>query len=177
MRKREEFGAELASLPASAAEARAEGTSHYFTGAPCKRGHVAKRTTRDGHCVTCNRDSQRLLAKRPDQRARRREYERQKYHSDPTVKDYFREQNAARRALCSMPTWSDRDGIRRVYEEAVRLTEETGIPHHVDHIIPLVHPDVCGLHIPANLQVLSADENWRKSNSFDGTMDNEGWRR
>ena len=63
-----------------------------------------------------------------------------------------------------------------IYEQAERLTRETGILHEVDHIIPLNHPDVCGLHVPWNLQVLEREKNRKKSNSFDGTLDNDGWR-
>lgn len=49
--------------------------------------------------------------------------------------------------------------------------------HVVDHTIPLNNENVSGLHCLANLQYLSVEENSFKSNKFDGTYENEGWRK
>ena len=39
-------------LPKTRAEAKAKGATHYFTGEPCKHGHIAARKTK-GACVEC----------------------------------------------------------------------------------------------------------------------------
>lgn len=68
------------------------------------------------------------------------------------------------RIRIAMPPWVDVNEIRRVYEKRARIVSETGVEHHVDHIIPLAGKNVCGLHVPWNLQVIPGEANRRKSN-------------
>jgi predicted nucleic acid-binding Zn-ribbon protein len=68
--------------------------------------------------------------------------------------------------LRATPFWSQTKEIEALYAEARRLTEETGIEHHVDHIVPLRGRNVCGLHVFANLRVITADQNKRKANKL-----------
>ena len=63
-------------------------------------------------------------------------------------------------------TAEQRREIKNIYKRARELTESTGVPHDVDHIIPLSNPYVCGLHVPWNLQVLPKRLNAKKSNTF-----------
>jgi hypothetical protein len=65
----------------------------------------------------------------------------------------------------AIPPWlTDQhlDAMQWFYDEARRLTKETGVSHVVDHIEPLNGAHSCGLHVPWNLQVLTDSENKRK---------------
>lgn len=71
--------------------------------------------------------------------------------------------SARRRKLrAAMPPWVDLGAIRAIYNRAALL----GLT--VDHIIPLRHPLVSGLHVPWNLQLLTRSDNSRKGNMFGG---------
>jgi hypothetical protein len=72
--------------------------------------------------------------------------------------------------LNAEPKWVQRETILAIYKS--RLPGQ-----HVDHIIPLRHPLVSGLNVPWNLQLLSAAENNFKNNKFDGTYENNSWRK
>lgn len=88
------------------------------------------------------------------------------YAADPE-QAIRRERQKATLKKEATPAWCDLDLVKSLYRHARSLTEQTGVRHHVDHIIPLRHELVCGLHVHNNLRVIPADENWRKHNSFD----------
>ena len=62
------------------------------------------------------------------------------------------------------PKWANKEKIQWFYREARRLTEASGMPYHVDHIVPLNSRKVCGLHNEFNLEVIPARINLQKHN-------------
>lgn len=72
------------------------------------------------------------------------------------------------------PAWADQAAIDAFYVESERLTLETGIPHEVDHVIPILGKTVCGLHVHFNLQVLTKAANRAKSNRLIDGEETEG---
>ncbi len=50
------------------------------------------------------------------------------------------------------PPWVDKKALKAIYDNRPK-------GYDVDHIVPLKGKNVCGLHIPENLQYLPSDEN------------------
>lgn len=204
-------------------QARAQNLTRYFTGEPCRYGHVVERLVSNRRCVACalssssswkkenlekcsaarrswdatNRERSRAIksawnkANPEGQKRRSRKwYLANKEQADAASANWrasnpekaslavrrWHEANphkanaiAARRraaVLQRTPAWADQTKIESFYEKARLLTEQTGIEHHVDHIIPLQGKTVSGLHVDTNLQILSAADNRSKSNRF-----------
>lgn len=66
----------------------------------------------------------------------------------------------------AIPAWADLDKIAAIYAEAARISVETGVPHEVDHIVPLAGLEACGLHVAENLRIIPALDNRRKGRKF-----------
>jgi hypothetical protein len=65
------------------------------------------------------------------------------------------------------PKWLTPEQIYNMqctYKVAAQLSETSSQKWHVDHIVPIRGKDVCGLHVPWNLQVLPAKMNMQKGN-------------
>jgi hypothetical protein len=188
-------------LPKTREEAKKTGSKYYFTGLPCKHGHIAARKTK-GACLECLKSE---WTKGNDTRA---EYFRE-YNKREVVKDrkneWYQENreavinNAATRPAHVLreyrnawkannktqvladnkvrrrkhreatPPWLTRkqkSEIRQLYQIAITMTQTTGEQYVVDHIVPLRGKDVCGLHVPWNLRVITQEENLKKSNKL-----------
>jgi len=117
----------------------------YYVGKPCKTCNTTRKRVLQYDCAECNKKYARAYNKTPNGKAR----------SKVTKVLYKRSVRQA------MPLWADKEAISCIYEEAKYLQ------WHVDHIIPLNHPLVCGLHVETNLQSLSPQENMLKSNRFE----------
>lgn len=74
--------------------------------------------------------------------------------------------NALRRArkLRAIPKWANKFFVSEIYDLARRRTIAFGQKMEVDHIVPLQHPLVCGLHVENNLQIITKSANSGKRN-------------
>jgi 5-methylcytosine-specific restriction endonuclease McrA len=74
-----------------------------------------------------------------------------------------------RRHKKATPPWITAEqklAIRGLYLNAMELTRITGERYVVDHIVPLISDEVCGMHVPWNLRVITQEENLKKSNKL-----------
>jgi hypothetical protein len=126
------------------AEARRRGLKHFFTGRPCKHGHIAKRFVSVAICVECNAAHAHTWRVTNAGRA---------YAITSLAR-------ARQRAPGCVPPDFDFEATVPFYDEAYRRTQETGIEHEVDHIRALC---LGGQHIASNLQILTAVANKAKA--------------
>lgn len=171
-------------------EAKLRGDFHYFTGVPCKNGHIEKRIVSNGSCMECSRlrtangrkaetDEQRAirLQKSADRAAEWRK-KNPDHENTKIVKKMWDRANperkymdtAKRRAskLKRTPVWLDvtqKAEIEFTYLYCSAL-RSIGMDVHVDHIVPLQGKTVSGMHVPWNLQVIHAKDNLRKANNL-----------
>jgi len=188
-------------LPKTRAEAKATGVTHYFTGEPCKHGHIAPRKTK-GACIECLKvewvraaetraDYFRAYNKREDIKDRKNEWYQENRetvinnaatrpaHVLREYRNAWKANNKTqvladnkvrrRKHREATPPWLTRkqkSEIRQLYQIAITMTQTTGEQYVVDHIVPLRSHEVCGLHVPWNLRVITQEENLAKSNKL-----------
>jgi hypothetical protein len=87
-------------------------------------------------------------------------------HGRESLPPSFAKSNWIVARILATPPWADFKAIREVYKQADRLSALTGVKHHVDHIVPLNHPLVCGLHVDWNLRAIPAGPNMSKGNDW-----------
>ena len=76
------------------------------------------------------------------------------------------EQRRRAAKLRAQPKWADEAEIQAVFTLAKYMRGANGHAFHVDHIIPLQHELVCGLHVANNLRIVCATDNLSKHNKF-----------
>ncbi|EMW4938015.1 hypothetical protein ACOB6L_004606 [Salmonella enterica subsp. enterica serovar Typhimurium] len=162
-------------------EAIAAGVSYYFTGKPCKHGHVCNRHIKMG-CIECAKIAQKNYRdynneKWKDKNARWREANRQKIADKDA--EYRVINSERRRALrlkykvakrARTPKFYESEFDAMVLGEAIdlarRRTHDTGFNWEVDHMLPLRGKNVSGLHCAHNIQVIPATLNRKKGNKL-----------
>jgi hypothetical protein len=122
------------------------------------------------YCKSCdNKDSRAYNIANQD---KYKEYQKAYQLANPNKMNAIAAKRRARK-LCATPAWLTTEQHKQIlafYIEAKRLEQETGVRYHVDHIVPLQGDAVCGLHVPWNLQVLTATENLKKYNKHEGDI-------
>lgn len=109
-------------------------------------------------------NKKRMVVASKEWRIRNPEYHHEHYLNNKTVYVAARAKRRAAQANAT-PKWLtaiDKAKIQEMYDVSVARETQTGVKHHVDHMIPIMGKKVCGMHVPWNLQVITATENLSK---------------
>ena len=130
---------------------------------PDKPVQAARRLgCRCDRCREYDRLRQQRLFLNPDYRARQnfnRRVSRKRPHNVIKLRSYRAQRRAKYSTGIKLLTSEEKIRTDQIYEQARKLSQATGIKHHVDHIIPLAQG---GTHHPDNLQILTEQENTQK---------------
>jgi hypothetical protein len=154
-------------LPKSRKEAKEQGLTKYFTGKPCKKGHLDRRYTASYTCVVCAREKQAQWQRdNKDKWARRmRQYRRDKGDEfNAMMRRYYRNNPGPAKASAMKRYAAKRNRALWGQEEIKQIYLNVPEGHEVDHILPINGLQVCGLHVPENLRYIPKHENRSKSN-------------
>lgn len=150
---------DVAGLPQGPAEARRRGSKHYFTGKPCRFGHIAPRYTTNSKCAICMRDEvRRYYARHADHR---RETHREWSRANAEQNRRQTAEYSARLAKAKAASGFTNADAKRVFERYGNRCAACGTESRLvlDHVIPLIHG---GAHSESNLQVLCVSCNSKK---------------
>ena len=138
----------------------------------CKREFLPKRSD-SNHCSLYCIKRNKFLKRKDHYTAYLKKYRKDKYEERKEFnslrmkkhyldnKGYYKDKTNKRRAikLRAIPKFANLEKIKEIYKNCPK-------GYHVDHIIPLNNPIVCGLHVEWNLQYLSAKDNCSKGNKL-----------
>lgn len=162
------------------------GEPKYFTGIPCKNGHICERRVVGRACVECSKEHD--LATRGDRLIYFKEYNKANPEKTKIAQERYREKNRERvlegyKTYRSRPESKkrraqiqrDRNGKNRAGGGSVKPEHVSTIfelqkgkcasclqkldKYHADHIMPIA---LGGRHEPANIQILCPDCNLKK---------------